>query len=140
MIQIINKTRLLAVNQGRLLVMEKRADQLLYTLPGGIKKKKERLVKSLKRETKEEIGLKVKIKKLAFLSTQSVHNEVQLLVKHYFVLKTKTNDFRVLEPEKFVKVLWVPWREAFPFLDKEDKKAVKIYFKHLKKKTKTKLL
>lgn len=105
MIQIINKTRLLAVNQGRILVMQKKTDQLLYTLPGGIKKKKERLVKSLKRETKEEIGLKVKIKKLSFLSTQSVQKELQLLVKHYFVFKTKTNDFRVLEPEKFVKVL-----------------------------------
>lgn len=138
MIQIINKTRLLAVNQGRILVMQKKTDQLLYTLPGGIKKKKERLVKSLKRETKEEIGLKVKIKKLSFLSTQSVQKELQLLVKHYFVFKTKTNDFRVLEPEKFVKVLWIPWREAFPFLDKEDKKAVKMYFK--KSKTLTKLL
>lgn len=129
MIQIINKTRLLAVNQGKLLVMQKRTDQLQYTLPGGIKKKKERLVKSLKRETKEEIGLKVKIKKLSFLSTHSVQNELQLLVKHYFVFKTKTNDFRVLEPEKFVKVLWLPWCEVFPFLDKEDKKAVKMYFK-----------
>ena len=129
MIQIINKTRLLAVNQGSLLVMEKRADQLLYTLPGGIKKKKERLVESLKRETKEEIGLKVKVKKLSFLSTQSVQKELQLLVKHYFVFKTKSSDFRILEPEKFVKVLWIPWREAFPFLDKEDKKAVKMYFK-----------
>ncbi len=130
MIQIINKTRLLAVNQGCLLVMEKRADQLLYTLPGGIKKKKERLVESLKRETKEEIGLKVKVKKLSFLSTQSVQKELQLLVKHYFVFKTKSSDFRILEPEKFVKVLWIPWREAFPFLDKEDKKAVKMYFKN----------
>ncbi len=129
MIQIINKTRLLAVNQGCLLVMEKRADQLLYTLPGGIKKKKERLVESLKRETKEEIGLKLKVKKLSFLSTQSVQKELQLLVKHYFVFKTKSSDFRILEPEKFVKVLWIPWREAFPFLDKEDKKAVKMYFK-----------
>jgi len=129
MIQIINKTRLLAVNQGSLLVMEKRADQLLYTLPGGIKKKKERLVESLKRETKEEIGLKVKVKKLSFLSTQSVQKELQLLVKHYFVFKTKSSDFSILEPEKFVKVLWIPWREAFPFLDKEDKKAVKMYFK-----------
>lgn len=138
MMQIINKTRLLAVNQGKLLVMQKRTDQLLYTLPGGIKKKKERLVESLKRETKEEIGLKVKIKKLSFLSTHSVQNELQLLVKHYFVFKTKTNDFHVLEPEKFVKVLWIPWREAFPFLDKEDKKAVKMYFK--KSKTLTKLL
>ena len=138
MIKIINKTRLLAVNQGRILVMQKKTDQLLYTLPGGIKKKKERLVKSLKRETKEEIGLKVKIKKLSFLSTQSVQKELQLLVKHYFVFKTKTNDFRVLEPEKFVKVLWISWSEAFPFLDKEDKKAVKMYFK--KSKTLTKLL
>jgi len=129
MIQIINKTRLLAVNQGCLLVMEKRADQLLYTLPGGIKKKKERLVESLKRETKEEIGLKLKVKKLSFLSTQSVQKELQLLVKHYFVFKTKSSDFSILEPEKFVKVLWIPWREAFPFLDKEDKKAVKMYFK-----------
>lgn len=138
MIQIINKTRLLVVNRGRLLVMEKRADELLYTFPGGIKKKKELLIESLKRETKEEIGLKVKIKKLSFLSTQSVQKEVQLIVKHYFVFKTKTNDFRILEPEKFVKVLWIPWNEALPFLDKEDKKAVKIYFK--KSKTLTKLV
>lgn len=129
MIQIINKTRLLAVNQGRLLVMQKRTDELLYTLPGGIKKKKERLIETLKRETKEEIGIKVKIKKLSFLSTQSVQKELQFLVKHYFVFKTKTNDFRTLEPEKFVKVLWIPWSEALPFLDKEDKKAVKMYFK-----------
>jgi len=49
----------------------------------------------------------------------------------------KSNDFCVIETEKFKDAYWTYWKEALDYLDKEDRNAVKKHFKHLKKKTKT---
>ena len=136
-IKIIHKTRLLAVNGEQLLVIEKVGSNKKLTFPGGVKKRKESFEESLKRETKEEIGLVVNLHKLSHVISSAKILHATTILKHHFVLTIEMNDFKVLEPEKFKDVYWMHWREAIPFLDSEDKKAVKKYFKSkLKKKRK----
>ena len=134
--KVIHKTRLLAVNGKQLLVIEKIGESKRYTLPGGVKKKKETLIESLVRETAEEIGLIVIPERTKHMLSSSLQGKAAI-TKHYFLLKDKTNDFSVLETQKFKDVYWTHWKKTLDYLDGEDRKAVKKYFKHLKKKTKT---
>lgn len=134
--KVIHKTRLLAVNGKQLLVIEKIGKKKRLTLPGGIQKKKETLVDSLVRETAEEIGLIVNPKHAIHMTSTSLKGKAAI-TKHHYVLPMKSNDFCVIETEKFKDAYWIPWDEALDYLDKEDRNAVKKYFKHLRKKTKT---
>ncbi len=124
----IHKTRLMALNGKKLLVIEKIGYKKRLTLPGGIKKKNETLQESLVRETQEEIGLKIKgRKKMQLLSSTKLQKGN--LTKHHFMLFTKTNNFKVCETQKFKQVYWLHWKKAIDFLDREDRQAVKKYFK-----------
>lgn len=134
--KVIHKTRLLAVKGKQLLVIEKISEKKRLTLPGGIQKKKETLVESLVRETAEEIGLKVNSKHVIHMTSTSLKGKAAI-TKHHFLLHTDSNEFYVIETEKFKDAYWIHWKEALDYLDKEDRDAVKKYFKHLKKKTKT---
>ncbi|GAB5472252.1 MAG: hypothetical protein Mars2KO_03510 [Maribacter sp.] len=134
--KVIHKTRLLAVNGKQLLVIEKIGEMKKLTLPGGIQKKKETLVESLVRETAEEIGLTVNPKHTIHLTSTSLKSKAEI-TKHHFLLHINSNDFCVIEIEKFKDVYWMHWKKTLDYLDKEDRNAVKKYFKHLKKKTKT---
>jgi 8-oxo-dGTP diphosphatase len=127
--KIIHKTRLLAINGEQLLIIEKVAKEKQLTFPGGIKKKRESFEESLVRETEEEIGLKISKHKLFHVQSYAVHRGMNIVMKHHFVLHTKTNEFRVLAPTKFKNAYWLHWKDALPFLDNEDKKATKVYFK-----------
>ncbi|WP_420573648.1 NUDIX hydrolase [Kordia sp.] len=132
--KIIEKTRLLAVNKDQLLVIEKKDISKKLTLAGGVKKRKESLEASLVRETKEEIGLHVDSKTLVHVISKVKNKQVITIIKHHFVTTVKTNLFKVVETEKFQDVYWCYWEDALPFLDKEDKNAVKKYFKSKYKK------
>ncbi len=125
----IHKTRLLAVNDNKLLVVEKVGDVKKLTLPGGVKKRSESLEKSLVREAFEEVGLLVDRFRLVYLVSSVQTKENTSLIKHHFLTRLATNLFQVRETEKFKDVYWLYWEDALPFLDKEDKKAVKRYFK-----------
>jgi len=134
--KIIHKTRLLAVNDVQLLVIEKVGKVKELTFPGGVKKRNESFEESLVRETEEEIGLRVSKHKLSHVQSYAIHKNINIIMKHHFVLRIKTNEFRVLEPEKFKDAYWIHWKDALPFLDTEDKKAAKEYFKKISKKNK----
>ncbi|WP_162819902.1 NUDIX hydrolase [Kordia sp. SMS9] len=119
------------------MVIEKVGVIKRLTLPGGVKKRSESLEKSLVRESAEEIGLSIDRFRLTHLVSSVRSKEETIIVKHHFVTRLVTNSFQVIETEKFKDVYWVYWKDALPFLDKEDKKAVKKYFKsNYKKKTK----
>ena len=136
--KIIHKTRLLVINDDQLLVIEKIGDTKELTFPGGVKKKKESFEQSLIRETLEEIGLLVSLNKLSHLQSNAIIKELNTIIKHHFVATLKTDAFKVLETEKFKDVYWIYWKDALPYLDKEDKKVTKKYFKKkTKKKPKT---
>ncbi|PTX62005.1 ADP-ribose pyrophosphatase YjhB (NUDIX family) [Kordia periserrulae] len=127
--KIIHKSRLIAVNKEQLLVVEKLGNTKKLTLPGGVKKRSESLEKSLARETKEEIGLWVDRHQVSHVVSSVQSKDKNIVIKHHFAMKLTTNLFHVREKEKFKDVYWCFWKDALPYLDKEDKKAVKKYFK-----------
>lgn len=124
----IHKSRLIAFKEDNILVLEKIGARKKYTLAGGVQKKRESDYKSLIRETREEIGVTLKKKHLTyFISIKNITKDKRIVFKHYFITTKSIVNIEVLEPEKFKKVLWMPWYQALEFLDKEDRSAVVLY-------------
>ncbi len=130
----IDKSRLIAIKNDKILVLEKIGEKKKFSLAGGVKKKKETDIKSLIRETFEEIGLRLKKKELTyFLSRKNNNTKKKEIYKHYFITNTSIKNIEVLEPHKFKKVLWVPWYDALEYLDKDDRSAITLYFDQFRK-------
>lgn len=132
----IDKSRLIAIKGDKILVLDKIGLPKKYSLAGGIKKKNETDFQSLIRETFEEIGVLLKKKHLKyFISRKAVKKEGQEVYKHYFITPKKIKkEVIVQETHKFNKALWVPWYYALEYLDKEDSKAVTLYFEQFNQK------
>jgi 8-oxo-dGTP diphosphatase len=134
MLDKVDKSRLIAINNDNILVLEKIGEKKKYSLAGGIKKKKETDKKSLIRETFEEIGVQLKKKELTyFLSRKNTNTKKQEIYKHYFITNKSIKNIEVLEPHKFKKVLWIPWYDALEYLDKDDRIAIILYFDQFRK-------
>ena len=132
----INKSRLIAFRGDNLMVLEKVDSKKKYTLPGGIQKKKETDLQALIRESKEEIGIKFKKKELTyFISIKNATKEKVEVFKHYFITSKVIEGEKLLEPEKFERISWVPWYDTLDFLDKEDRSTVLIYCDKYRKET-----
>jgi len=130
----IDKSRLIAIKNDKILVLEKIGEKKKNSLDGGVKKKKETDIQTLKRETFEEIGLKLKKKELTyFLSRKNNNTKKKEIYKHYFITNTSIKNIEVLEPHKFKKVLWVSWYDALEYLDKDDRSAITLYFDQFRK-------
>lgn len=125
----IHKSRLLAFKGELLLVLEKTGTGKHYTLPGGVKKKKETEREALIRETTEEIGYKLRSKDIFYFISKlnKPKQSKKRVVKHYFISLIEIEQPTVLEPHKFKCVLWIPWYKALDYLDKEDRSAVSLY-------------
>jgi len=131
----IHKSRLIAFKEDNILVLEKIDAKKKYTLAGGIQKKQESDYRSLIRETREEIGVKLKKKELTyFISIRNITKEKRVVYKHYFITTKPIVNIEVLEPEKFKNAIWVSWYDALEFLDKEDRSAVALYCDQFRKK------
>ena len=134
MIEKVDKSRLIAIKNDKILVLEKIGEKKKFSLAGGVKKKKETDIKSLIRETFEEIGLRLKKKELTyFLSRKNNNTKKKEIYKHYFITNTSIKNIEVLEPHKFKKVLWVSWYDALEYLDKDDRSAITLYFDQFRK-------
>lgn len=135
-LQSINKSRLLAFRGENLLVLEKVGSKKKYTLPGGIQKRNETDLSALIRESIEEIGIKFKKKELTyFITKKNVTKEKIEVFKHYFITSKVIEGEKLREPEKFVRISWVPWYDTLDFLDKEDRSTVLIYCDTYRKET-----
>ena len=133
--KVIHKSRLIAINGHRILVLQKVGAAKKYTLPGGVPKKKETDILGLVRETLEEIGIAIREDELQFfISLNSKNRKKQKVKKHYFLFKKPLKTAFNKEPFKFSALLWVTWYDALEYLDKEDKKAVALYFNGLMQK------
>ncbi|WP_228235590.1 NUDIX hydrolase [Allomuricauda sp. M10] len=130
----IIKSRLIAVHKDKVLVLKKVARPLRYTLPGGVKKKKETESETLIREVAEEVKLKLTDKQLQFYLSHIKKGKFQTVLKNYYVVQLKPNPIKVKEKHKFEEALWLEWKEALPFMDKMDRMAVRSYFKSLGRK------
>ncbi|NDV43839.1 NUDIX hydrolase [Flagellimonas sediminis] len=125
------KSRLIAVHKDKVLVLKKVARPLRYTLPGGVKKKKETESETLIREVGEEIKLKLTDKQLQFYLSHVKKGKFQTVLKNYYLVQLKQKSIKVKEKHKFEEALWLEWKEALPFMDKMDRTAVRSYFKSL---------
>jgi len=135
-LKYINKSRLLAFRSENLLVLEKVGSKKKYTLPGGIQKRNETDLNALIRECKEEIGVKLKKKELTyFITKKNVTKGKVEVFKHYFITSKVIEGEKLLEPEKFERISWVPWYDTLDFLDNEDRRTVLIYCDTYKKET-----
>ena len=124
----IHKSRLLAFKEEKLLVLEKIGLKKQFSLVGGTQKKRETDCHSLIRETEEEIGVQLEKEDLVyFVSRRNITKEKKEVYKHYFVTTKEIKDVQLLEPEKFKRILWIPWYQVLDYLDKEDRSAVTIY-------------
>ncbi len=131
----MDKSRLLAFNNDKLLVLEKVGKKRKYSLAGGIKKKKETDYESLIRETSEEIGVQLKKEELTyFISRKGSNKDNVEIMKHYFVSTLMIDDIKILEDHKFKAASWVYWYDALDYLDKDDRFVVKLYFGQFNKK------
>ncbi len=125
----IDKSRLLAFNNDKLLVLEKVGHKRKYSLAGGIRKKKETDYESLLRETYEEIGVQLDNEDLVyFISRKSTTRDHEEVNKHYFITTLKIDDIKILEDHKFKTASWTHWYDALDYLDKDDRFAVELYF------------
>ncbi len=127
----IVKSRLLAVNGSKIMVLKKVGEPLKYTLPGGIKKRKETEEEALIRETQEEIELQLTEDQVQFYLSCVKRMKGETVNKNYYFASLKPLKIKVLERHKFETVDWLKWKKAIKFMDRSDRMAVKTYFKHI---------
>ncbi|MGW9684425.1 NUDIX domain-containing protein [Flagellimonas sp. 2504JD1-5] len=134
----IVKSRLLAVKGTKIMVLKKVGKPIRYTLPGGVKKRKETEEEALIRETGEEITLKLIEEQVQFYLSHIKRTETETINKNYYYARLKSSKIKVLEKHKFETVLWLNWKKAVEFMDKSDRMAIKAYFKNIGRKQKSK--
>lgn len=130
------KSRLIAVHKDKVLVLRKVARPLRYTLPGGVKKRKETEAETLIREVGEEIKLKLSKKQFDFYLSHIKKGKFESVVKNYYLVALEPKSIKVKEKHKFEEALWLEWKEALPFMDRMDRMAVRSYYKSLGRKEK----
>lgn len=130
------KSRLVATHKDKVLVLKKVDKPLRYTLPGGVKKKKETEEETLIREVGEEVKLKLSAGQFQFYLSHKKKGKEGAVVKNYYLVHLEAKPIKVKEKHKFAAASWMPWKEALPFMDKSDRMAVRSYFKSFKRKTK----
>lgn len=132
------KSRLVATHKDKVLVLKKVDKPLRYTLPGGVKKRKETEEETLIREVGEEIKLKLSVGQFQFYLSHLRKGKEGAVVKNYYLIHMEPTPIKVKEKHKFAAANWMPWKEALPFMDKSDRMAVRSYFKSFKRKAKNK--
>lgn len=132
------KSRLVAINKDKVLVLKKVEKPLRYTLPGGVKKKKETEEETLIREVGEEIKLKLASGQVKFFLSHIKKRKEETVIKNYFLIQLEPTSIKVKEKHKFAAAHWMDWKEVLPFMDKSDRLAVRSYFKSFNRKVKKK--
>jgi 8-oxo-dGTP pyrophosphatase MutT (NUDIX family) len=129
------KSRLVAVNGKRIMVLKKTTRRLRFTLPGGIKKSNETKEEALIRETREEITLELTEQRIQFYISQVFKTTKKKVHKNYFFARLEPSKIEILEKHKFESLCWLNWEYAVQFMDRSDRMAVKVYFNNIKRST-----
>lgn len=124
----VKKSRLIAVKGDFILVLEKNQNKEKYSLPGGVKKKKETIEVSLVRETVEEIGVYLNMEQVVYFTSIIAEKKEGSICKKYFVVDGTKFSPKNLESFKFKSVKWLPWYKVCKLMDAEDKNVVEQYF------------
>ena len=97
------------IEDGKLLVLW-RIKHHHYEFPGGKVKPGETLEEAAKRETLEEIGCDVEL--IKYLCYKDFHIEGKDFRSHKYLARIKEGQIpRVMEPDNFRKIFWLPMRK-----------------------------
>ena len=129
--KIIHAVAFLLTKKGRFLA-EKRAknkkfDPGIWTIPGGKIEQNEKPEKAVKREAREELGIKITQPRFLCTLTSPRH---PVLVMHYFVIPKWSKKIRNLEAEKLA---WVSLSNAKKLKLSTDRQAIGIFKANQKK-------
>jgi len=83
-----------------------------YEFPGGKVKKNEFLIEALKRELKEELAVKINVKKLIFLHSYQVRRRGKIIDLNFFFCDSWYGKIEALESQK---VKWIRFSEINNF-------------------------
>lgn len=124
----IRKSRLIVLNEDKILVLKRTQDGLRYSLAGGVVKKKETLKEGLIREVEEEIFAVLNKAELKLLYGYTKKKKGTKVKKSYYMLKTKQqHPFQLQEKEKFDDLVWVNIIEALRHFKKHEKAILEKY-------------
>ena len=122
----IQAVAFLLVKKGRFLIEKrqktKKFDPGIWTIPAGKIEQNEEPEKAVKREAREELG--IKIKQPRFLCSLASHYPSHSMILHYFVDSKWTGKIRNLEAEK---TQWIPLFETKKLKLRTDKQALQIF-------------
>ncbi|MEA2056561.1 MAG: NUDIX domain-containing protein [Patescibacteria group bacterium] len=83
-----------------------------WEIPGGQVEFNETLQQALKREIKEELGIKIEIIRLLHVVNHIIPQEKQHWVSPTFICRIKTGTPQILEPKKCEKIDWFNLEEV----------------------------
>lgn len=119
-----SKTRLVVINEGKILVIKTKKISDRYTFIGGSIGQNETPEEALQREAFEEAGLVLKKKKLHLVFTYCTFPN-DLRTCNYFFTTSQTHLIPGLkEDHKFSDVGWVEIDKALPYLKPRDRAIV----------------
>ena len=124
----IRKSRLIVLNEDKILVLKRTEEGLRYSLAGGVVKKKETQKEGLIREVQEEIFAALNKTELKLLFGYIKKKKGIKIKKSYYVLKTKAqHPFQLQETEKFDDLVWVNIIEALKHFKKQERALLEKY-------------
>lgn len=124
----IRKSRLIVLNEDKILVLKRTQDGLRYSLAGGVVKKKETQKEGLIREVQEEIFAALNKTELKLLFGYIKKKKGIKVKKSYYMLKTKQqHPFQLQEKEKFDDLVWVNIIEALKYFKKNERALLEKY-------------
>lgn len=122
----IQAVAFLLFKKGRFLIEKrhktKKFDPGIWTIPAGKIERGESLEKAVKREAREELG--IKIKQPRFLCSLVSYYPTHSMVIHYFVVSKWSGKIRNLEAEK---IEWIPISNTKKLKLRTDKQALQIF-------------
>lgn len=122
------KSRLLIINDTKVLVFEKEDAKNKYVLAGGFLKKGETPEHALIREVEEETGVLLDPQEFYYIASHSTIKKRTILTKHYFVLATLIHKFSNKETHKFKALQWIEWKDAIPYMNPSDQLLLKRFY------------
>lgn len=126
----IRKSKLLAIKDSDILVLEKNKNSKRYVLAGGFLKKGESPEQGLVREVQEETGVDLITGDMRYYSSSMIIGKKKEEIRYYYLLLNNNLEFINMEPQNFKSIKWVKWTKAMKYLNKHDKNTVERFYNH----------
>lgn len=124
----IRKSRLIVINDNKILVLKRTKPAVAYSIPGGIVKRNETSKEGLIREVAEEACARVHKKDMELLFSFSFKKKKSLVEKKYYLLKNSHKyKFKLKEKEKFDALVWIDSIELLRHMEAKEKLIIEAF-------------